>query len=290
MEAEEAPQSEDEETKEEKEFRMSSRGRRVPVTSYKESASEDDPLDVIPKGKGKAVSPQQDDDEDEEMEVSTRYSLRNRSRGHSNKLGGFIVSDEEGEAKIGRYPTRNRSKTSASNGQASHSRLTRRNGRAPAQSSSRPSGRLSKRRTRSNAHAEEDEDGYVDEPSSGSADGEGSLDEAPMTSPEPEVEVDADGDADAEGDADPEPEQDGKPYALRQRAKINYAIPPPLEEMRPPPKPRTGGSKSHGRSNRPKPPGWSATGAELSRWMGAPADDSVGVTNNWSLSCPLTPS
>ena len=114
------------------------------------------------------------------------------------------------------------------------------------------------------------------------------MDEAPVTSPEPEMEVDADADVDAEGDADVEPEQDGKPYSLRQRTKINYAIPPPLEEMRAPPKPRAAGSRSHGRSNRPKPPGWSATGAELSRWMGAPADDSVRTLTDISLNDAFT--
>ncbi|KDR74229.1 hypothetical protein GALMADRAFT_141305 [Galerina marginata CBS 339.88] len=47
---------------------------------------------------------------------------------------------------------------------------------------------------------------------------------------------------------------DGKPYALRQRKKINYAIPPPLEEMGKPP-PRQGGAKNGGRNGR----GWGQT-------------------------------
>ncbi|KAI0751701.1 AAA-domain-containing protein [Daedaleopsis nitida] len=256
------------------EYGVSSRGRRITKKSYHESASEaDDPIDLIsPKRKGKQVVHEPDDDEGEDEEPAGRYALRTRSRAHSNKLNGFIVSDEEdGEAKVGgRYPTRNRSKT-VPNGQPNRNgRANRRsNGRSQPQASSSRTTRLSTRRTRSNPHDDEEEEGYVDEPSSGSADGEGSIDEAPVTSPEP------DADADAEGDADPEPEGDGKPYALRQRAKINYAIPPPLEEMRPPPKPRSGPNRSHGRTaNRPKAPGWSATGAELSRWMGGGGDDS----------------
>ena len=273
-------EAEEEEEEAPVQYRVSSRGRRVQKKSYRESASEDDPIDLIsPKGKGKQAAhdtDQDQDDDDEEAEQSGRYALRRtRSRGHSNKLNGFIVSDEEDGPKVGRYHTRNRSKN-ASNGQSNGTgRLSRRpNGRSqPRPSSSRPSRSRLARRTRSSAHDDDEEEGYVDDPSSGSADGDGSLDEAPVTPPE---ELDADADADADGDADPEPEQDGKPYALRQRAKINYAIPPPLEEMRPPPKPRSGPNRSHGRNaSRPKPPGWSATGAELSRWMGGAADDSV---------------
>lgn len=275
------PKPEEEEPEEEPpEYAVTSRGRRITKKSYKESESEGDPLDIIsPKGKGKQAVPD-DEDEDEEAEHTGRYALRTRSRGHSNKLNGFIVSDEEdGEAKVGRYPTRNRSRAAANGHANGGGRNTRRsNGRSQPQASSSRStrNRLSTRRTRSSARNADEDDGYVDEPSSGSADGEGSMDEAPVTSPEPEPDADADGEADAEGDADPEPDNDGKPYALRQRAKINYAIPPPLEEMRPPP-PKPRANRSH-RSNRPKPPGWSATGAELSRWMGGGGgDDSVST-------------
>ncbi|KAI0717585.1 hypothetical protein C8T65DRAFT_571662 [Cerioporus squamosus] len=276
------PEPEQEEPEEVVEYATTARGRRITRKSYKESESEGDPLDVIsPKSKGKGKAKQivpDDEEEDEEAEPTGRYALRNtRNRGHSNKLNGFIVSDEEdGEAKVGRYPTRNRSKAAANGHANGGGRSTRRsNGRSrPQASSSRTTrNRPPTRRTRSSApNNEDDEEGYVDEPSSGSADADGSMDEAPMTSPEPEPDADADGEADGEGEGDAEPDNDGKPYALRQRAKINYAIPPPLEEMRPPPpKPRT--NKSFGRSNRPKVPGWSATGAELSRWMGGGGGD-----------------
>jgi hypothetical protein len=94
-------------------------------------------------------------------------------------------------------------------------------------------------------------------------------------------------DADAEGDVEVNGEgedevlpSDGKPYALRQRVKVNYAIPPPLEEIPvAPPKPtssRHGGGRSNwNRSGTRKGPGWSANGAELSRFLGLPGEDSV---------------
>ncbi|KAI0820715.1 AAA-domain-containing protein [Trametes gibbosa] len=279
MEVEEnQPPAEEVAEEEELVYGTSSRGRRIAKKSYKES--DDDPIDLIsPKSKGKQVVSVAPDEDEEDEEPAGRYALR---RGRSttsgpSKLNGFIVSDEEdGELKVGRYPTRNRSKNApSSNGHANGGgRSTKRsNGRSQPQASSQKK-RVSTRRTRSNPNQDED-DGYVDEPSSGSADGDGSIDEALVTSPEAELEADADADGEGDADGDAEPENDGKPYALRQRTKINYAIPPPLEEMRAPaPRPRPATSRSHRGHGRPKPPGWSATGAELSRWMGAPADDS----------------
>ncbi|KAI0637541.1 AAA-domain-containing protein [Trametes polyzona] len=288
MDAEENQPPAEEEHEEPVEYSVSSRGRRVAKKSYRESGSEedpaadtqDDPIDLIPtKGKSRRVIVEDDEEEEEEEEEAPvgRYALRGRPS--TTKLNGFIVSDDEnGEATVGRYPTRSRSKNASSSNGVTNSggRSTRRsNGRSQTRASTSQKKRVSTRRTRSSARNDEDEDGYVDEPSSGSADGDGSLDEAPATSPEPELDADADADGEGDADGDAEPENDGKPYALRQRAKINYAIPPPLEEMRAPaPKPRPGTSRSHRGHGRPKPPGWSATGAELSRWMGAPADDS----------------
>ena len=74
---------------------------------------------------------------------------------------------------------------------------------------------------------------------------------------------------------------------MRQRQKINYAI-PPLEDM---PKPasnstagrnggRTGGyhGGGHGRAGaKGRALGWIVSGAELGRWMGMPGDDSVTI-------------
>jgi len=93
-------------------------------------------------------------------------------------------------------------------------------------------------------------------------------------------DADAEGDVEVNGDDDEVLPNDGKPYALRQRAKVNYAIPPPLDEIPlAPPKPasgRHGGGRSNwNRSSSKKGPGWSANGAELSRFLGLPGEDSV---------------
>jgi hypothetical protein len=61
---------------------------------------------------------------------------------------------------------------------------------------------------------------------------------------------------------------------------VNYAIPPPLDEIPvAPPKPtsnRHGGVRSNwNRSGTKKGPGWSVNGAELSRFLGLPGEDSV---------------
>ncbi|KZT13243.1 AAA-domain-containing protein [Laetiporus sulphureus 93-53] len=267
------------------EFTISRGGRKIMKKSYVESASEDDHLADDPppspakQEDGADAGLADEDDED----GGGRYALRNRSRAKSGGLNGFIISDDEGETSIGgRYETRSRSKRAGSanelNGNGKSGRITRLSSSRPQNSSSRTTrSRASSRRTRQHGRTQHDEEGYVDEPSSGSVDAEGSLDEALQTSPEPELDdADAEGELDADGEGEHGPEQDGRPYALRQRAKINYAIPPPLEEMRPPPKPRSGGGRINGRNvfGKSKVPGWSATGAELSRWMGAGGDDS----------------
>lgn len=286
---------EEEESEPKAEYVQSHRGRKVAKKSYKDLSD-----DEILIGNGHADDDEDieingvDDDGDDEANVRRpRYSLRHsRSGGAPN---GIVVSDDEGGASLHTRPrARNSNKihasTSNQNANSNGRRPPRRSGsRRQAQSSrsnlARPS--MSTRRTRSSHNREqESEDGYVDEPSSGSADADGSLD-ATATSPDPEPEGDVDGEGDADGDGEVEQEagQDGRPYALRQRVKINYAIPPPLEEMRPPPKNnRPTGGRANGRSGggfgngRSKAPGWSATGAELSRWMGGGnADDSVCI-------------
>jgi len=188
-------------------------------------------------------------------------------------MNDFIVSDDEHPVGGVRYSTRSRSKKpppktkpSTSNGRST---------RTDAQRAARQA-----RRARRSAKVEQEEDGYVDEEQSPSSP-DGDFDDAPRTSSDVEdMGVDVDG----EGDAD-EGEQEGRPYALRQRAKINYAIPPPLEEMRPISKAGGGrggrnGGGGGGRNGAARPgarrgPGWSASGAELGRWMGMPGDDSV---------------
>ncbi|KAF9041907.1 AAA-domain-containing protein [Hymenopellis radicata] len=77
--------------------------------------------------------------------------------------------------------------------------------------------------------------------------------------------------ADASHDEDGEEDSESKGYRLRQRAPVNYAIPPPLEDiLKPPAKPK-GARRPY---QRKKGPGWSAGGAELGRWMGLAGDDS----------------
>ncbi|CDO76348.1 hypothetical protein BN946_scf185011.g12 [Trametes cinnabarina] len=258
MEAEEVPQEDNGEEEELVEHAFTSRGRRIAKKSYKEpGSSEDDPLDVIaPKGKGKQAVVREDEDEEDEQPPG-RSGLRNRGRSstrtRSSAMRGFILSDgEDGEAKVGGYATRSRSKNVNStngraNGKGRHGTI---NGtQAQTSTPSKKRGRLT-RRTRSNAHDDDDEEGYVDHPSSGSADGDGSLDEAPATSPEPELDADADGE-EGEDQLCNTPASGGDATSASQ-ASPNKA-------------------RGHGRA---KPPGWSATGAELSRWMGAAADDS----------------
>ena len=256
------------------EYAMTARGRRITKKSYIESESEPDPvaLDDMFAEHNKPVGYRGDegDDEDDEDDIGPR---RTRRSTRSRQMSGFIVSDDEHPVGGARYPTRSRmkkpppkSKPSASNGRPT---------RSDAQRAARQA-----RRAKRSAKAEQEEDGYIDEEQSPSSP-DGEFDDAPHTSEDLE-----DGDVDAEGDADGdggEAEQDGKPYALRQRAKINYAIPPPLEEMRPVAKGGAGrrsggaggGRNGGGRPGARRGPGWSATGAELGRWMGMPGDDSV---------------
>ena len=200
-----------------------------------------------------------------------RHSLRTRRT--NPQLQGFIEDEEEddGEALYGR-----RSRKPKPNG-APIPNGNRKQSKPRQRQSSRPS-RLTRRSSRSAARAAS-EDFQPNTSSPASADAEGSTDD-----------VASDLDIQIEPDPEPEPEEeepdDGKPYSLRQRQPVNYAIPPPLEDLPPPPQ----GTKRppHGRSGRSghggggaskkKGLGWSATGAELGRWMGMPADDSVCVS------------
>lgn len=151
----------------------------------------------------------------------------------------------------------------------------------------RPNQRLTRSRlSRMKKSRRKDEDDIYDAGDHEDQPGSSEYDEADHTSPEPEPEPDLDADGDIDVDADGEPDDgangeildggDGKPYAFRRRTKqINYAIPPPLEEIRPakgPSKP----NKGKGRAG----PGWSANGTELARYMGGlPADDSVSTNS-----------
>ncbi|OBZ65485.1 Tat-binding 7 [Grifola frondosa] len=243
-------------------------GRITNQRSYLE-ASDDDPMT------SQDIDADADGDDAFDGDKGDSSDADARPPGNSPVASTGCVADEDGETHVAgntRYNTRSQSKSvlPAPNGSAS-SRL-RRQPTKRRQTTGR-GGRLKKRQ---GTYPVEDEEGYVDEPSNGSSDGEGSLDDALPTSPD--GDADADGEADFEGEGEQEQEPDGRPYALRRRTKINYAIPPPLEEMRPPPKNRGVGGRNqrsggHG-GGRGKGPGWSATGAELSRWMGGDDSDS----------------
>ncbi|PFH47155.1 hypothetical protein AMATHDRAFT_77336 [Amanita thiersii Skay4041] len=195
------------------------------------------------------------DDDDDEEEQQPRFTRRNN---RSSTLDGFIVEDEDDHLRPNtRLRTRNQTQKATRINGTGHSPNTR---------------SAAKRRhaQRNHRRGAEDEDVYVDNPSSGgSADGEGSLDDAMQTS-------DLDLEPEPEHEPEPEDEVDGKPYSLRQRQRINYALPPPLEEMTKPP-PKQNGNRHGGsgwRAPKRRGPGWSASGAELGRWMGMGGDDS----------------
>lgn len=208
-------------------------------------------------------------DEDDEGNSPKLYRKR------TTRLSGFIVSDEEEKLHDGgRYPTRNRSKKLMNGTQMSEKEKQKQKEKEQKEKQrAERSQRTARRSARHTAKVDEDYE-HVEHTSSGaSADADGSLDDAPQSSdlelePEPEPEP------------EPEVDNDGKPYALRQRKDINYAIPPPLEEMqKPPPKQaggRNGGRNGAGGGKGKGRLGWSASGTELGRWMGMPpADDSV---------------
>jgi len=248
-------------------------GRRVKKNQYIESS--DGELeevgsagnrsnDVNGRKSTRASSRQQrQDSADDEEEHPPRRSTRTK-----NHLNGFIEPDEEEEEEEDGHTygasRRLRKRTSRPNGTSTSNGKSKQKKLHP-----RPPGRLTRRSAQ-----QAEEDFQPDQTTSGASDdAEGSLDDAPATDlelePEPEPE--------------PEPEEepdDGRPYALRQRQKVNYAIPPPLEDLPRPPPPKQNGGRNGGKSGgangkgKGRGLGWSASGAELGRWMGMAADDS----------------
>lgn len=278
----------DEDLPEEKpiiEYALTQRGRKITKKTYAETPSEDetgsrDPADLFNDDEGLDAAPAppprrtsnhhkyiDDDDDDEDLQPR-------RPTKSSKQMNDFIVDDE-----IPRYTTRNRLKKKQSANAKPPGGLTRLPGKLP-QPGSKAS--RSKRAQERNAKRSANDPGaadYVQDTSSGSVDADEDIDDDVHTS---EVEHDGGGEADVEAEHEQEPEDDGKPYALRRRVKINYAIPPPLEDLpRPPPaKGRSGGGRTGwggggGRAGKGRSLGWSATGAELGRWMGMGNDDSV---------------
>lgn len=211
-------------------------------------------------------------DEDEEDEAPRPYSLRTRKK---NAMNGFIVSDEE--EHTGRYNTRRRL-TRAPPAMTEKEKAAKEKQRQMDQRAQRFSRRNA---SKSVQKGEQDFDPEGSPSSGASADADGSLDDAPLTSSDIELEPEP------EPEPEPEDEGDGKPYALRQRKEINYAIPPPLEELAKPPQ-RQGGPKNARNGGGAKGKsrlGWSASGKELGKWMGMGGDDSVGPSFIISASC-----
>ncbi|KAJ7618497.1 AAA-domain-containing protein [Roridomyces roridus] len=260
---EEMPQYEEEPPKE---IITTRHGRRVVKHSYAETSGDDapgDPAGLFDDGQEVAVhAPPSMSNSDEDDQQPRRYSTRRRT---TNTLSGFIVPSDEDKP---RYEMRTRVKT----------KRPQPNGNSTVTAPKRSTGPSQRSQRYDRRNKQENEDMY-----------------SPGTQRTSSPDTHPDSDADAEGELDnlvePEPEEeeeeeDSRPYALRQRQKINYAIPPPLEEMpRPPPPARPAPSRKRTRTG----PGWSASGAELGRWMGmgGPADDSD--SDNPANGAPRTP-
>jgi hypothetical protein len=203
--------------------------------------------------------------EDEDEGPPRRMTRRTTT----NHLGGFIAPDEEeeddGEQPYGLRPRKGAIKANGPSIYTSNKKQ------------SKPQPRLQNSRiTRRSAQVTQDTEEDFRPPTSSpaTADAEGSIDEAPGSS---------DLDIQHEPEPQPEPEEeeldDGRPYALRQRQPVNYVIPPPLEDLPAPPRKISGKNTRSGHSgiSKKRGLGWSANGAELGRWMGMPADDSVNT-------------
>ncbi|EJD00736.1 AAA-domain-containing protein [Fomitiporia mediterranea MF3/22] len=203
------------------------------------------------------------DQADDQVEVVKRPTRSTRSNGTRGTSHRRVNSDDDGEVSIAApFPmTRSRKKITSNSPPAD----------APANDADDadeppPTGRLTRARSRltrkKSARERAEEDGYTDV---GDADAPGSSEDELMEEA-PSTPVDDDNNEE-------EPDTGPRTYGLRARTKqVNYAIPPPLEEMRPPEVKRSKASKGKGRAG----PGWSANGTVLSRYMGmpGPADDS----------------
>jgi ATPase family AAA domain-containing protein 2 len=252
------PEEEEEEEEEQVYTRTSKRGRTVKLkkNTYAESESEDGDAGGL-----------FDNDDDVEIAPVKRLSRTRSSRSDRN-LDGFVEAEEEEElepdgdyGRPTRYGLRNREKKVAPRVQVVGPSRTQPN------SAQTRGERLAKRK------AKEEQDIYIDNQSSPDADAsyeDGPHDDA--VEEDYDLALDADGDADVDEEA--EEDSNDKGYSLRARRQVNYAIPPPLEEMTKPP-PKAAKAKSNAR--RGKGPGWNMTGQELGRWMGLD-NDSVSNT------------
>lgn len=299
--------------KENLQYAVSLRGRKRVQKSYKEEESDpnfeldpeaihDDNMDGNDKDGVVGGDDEEEEEEEEDESVAVKRSSRLRSSGgggrqrKDHQLNGFIVSDSDGEAGP-HYKTRSKSAPVPNNVNAgptrsqSHHPNTRSRDKV-AGTATADSRTSTRRMTRQSARVRHEEAGYEDEAGEDDADADGSsYDEevdldasqtspSPGLGPQPELQVDEEEqqpDIDGEGEDDDEHSGPDRKYKLRKRAPVNYAIPPPLEELilenntngrR---KDDRGGKSNFGRN---KPFKWGATGAELSRIMGIPDSDS----------------
>ena len=270
-------QPDDEEPKEEEppeEVITTRRGRQVKKMKYVESSDndgegEDDPdvdtaaQDLFNESSNRKVTRasakrhiSEEDDEDDS---------RPRRLTKGARLNGFIASDDEDTRDdFQGYSLRNRTKRTTSiaplSNKEKEKQLKLKQQAARAQ-------RISRRNA---ARTTKDED-YEHVSSGASADADGSLDDAQQSSDHDALGLPEE----PEREPEPEDDADGKPYSLRQRKNISYAIPAPLEELV---KANRQGGKGGGRngvggSKAKTRLGWSTSGKELGRLMGA--DDSV---------------
>ena len=272
------------------EYTTTKSGRKIQKAKYIESSDNDEDeapaaTDLfddtkthrVTRGSTRRLNSTEADDEEEQ--TSGRYSLRNKKQ---RNLQGFIATDDDEEqSPDGGYGLRRRRLTRRREPEVS----AKEQEEAKKQKQAAQRAQRMSRRNASRAELHGEKDWTPDHGSSGaSADADGSLEDAPHTSSDLEIEPEP------EPEPEPEEEADGRPYSLRQRKEINYAIPPPLEEMpKPPPKPiggrngarigGAGGGKGKSRL------GWSASGKELGRWMGVRDDDSVSAFFLRLVSC-----
>jgi ATPase family AAA domain-containing protein 2 len=253
----------------------SSRGRKTKKVVYDESdedaeGSLDPDIDVgsgdIPPADGlfadgvevkRNVRPQtrrQRIASDEEMERERRNP---NPRGN---LGGFIASDDDQPDVSGGFGIKRRLRRQQP--ERKKPEPSRRSGRTTGRRSSQKPSQVESRADRANRrNARRESDGNYNPSGASSIT---SNDEIQDDVHESDLEpVDMDGDADGEGEDEL---QEPSGYSLRQRRDVNYAIPPPLEEMFK----NTDKQKSKSRPNTKKKgvPGWSATGADYDRWLG----------------------
>lgn len=245
-------------------YMVTQRGRRTTHTSYKESDDEIDGFRACAEDLfNEHIEVEQADGDDEDEEGRPPRRLRRPAR----NLDTFVIDDEEEKLDDSAgYSLRNRPRRATTIHKSSKPPPPKRHSRYPARMGDR-------------VHEKKEDDQYIDHSDPSSLDADGSVDNEDTIGTS-DLEITMEPVARPEPEPEPELDKDGKPYSFRQRQKINYAIPPPLEEMsRPPPKVngnRNAGNKGGYGKVKKIGPGWSAGGAELGRWMGMGGDDSVG--------------